>query len=536
MNIIRKLPAFTLILIFSGLNSAVYAIEKRCSLNLPNPVLVPNGTVDYEENGKQWTRYNLKVSNRKSYPYFPLKLCGYKDNSSPSWLHIYETGKKISGFCALSFGKDKIWFAKERRAPPPTSIYVQTYDPICQEYYTSNRVKFDNPVVDVDCEEGLSMKDAIATVNPKGTINVGGGTCNETEPLVIPKAKEGITLAGSVDGRTVIDGGGRDIPLLTIKGTKNVTITNLTFRNSGKEGIVYTDQASGKLFNVAAQDNNEGIVIDKRSVVKFHGVNASNNDSVGIRISNGSRARFMELAQTENQCREPDEQLPDLLIAKSIVKIPPVPLVRSLSLVRSLPIVKSIHPCYVVASNNGRKLGSDGDRDDTKNLVSGILVDGAFTTAGSENNADSEIIEATSLEIDNCSVKLSGNQDAGLAIIGGATVTTEGATLIIEKNSDAGIIMSDASTLVLDSFPPDIQSKVESNFNLYGMDVDGSSITLKDRSEIGVRNNHESGAYFYFIQSLTCDSGAQFILSNNEPNVETDGIIPGNGERCITIN
>ena len=60
MNIIRNLPAFTLILIFSGLNSAVYAYHgddvhraDNCKLDLPNPVLVPDGTEDYEANGKQ---------------------------------------------------------------------------------------------------------------------------------------------------------------------------------------------------------------------------------------------------------------------------------------------------------------------------------------------------------------------------------------------------------------------------------------------------------------------------------------------------
>ena len=130
--------------------------------------------------------------------------------------------------------------------------------------------------------------------------------------------------------------------------------------------------------------------------------------------------------------------------------------------------------------------------------------------------------------------EMAGNQGTGLEIINGGNVTTRGATLIIEGNSSEGIYMSDASTLELNSFPPDIQSKVESNFNLYGMGVEESSIILNDKSEVGVRNNTENGAYFFDIQSLTCDSEAKFIFSNNDPNIEIEGVIPDNGKDCIT--
>ena len=368
-------------------------------------------------------------------------------------------------------------------------------------------------------------------------------------------------MSGSKHALTVIDGGGKKIPVLTIKGTKNVTITNLTFRNGGKEGILFTDHASGKLIKVIAHNTNEGIVIDGKSHVKLDNVIASDNNSLGIRVANGSRARFMELERTENQCSDPDVKLNNLLEAQSVLTIQPIvktlfldkvqpflktepieiqPVLKTFSFLNPTPPTASdtlfsmintisastTQPCFVVASNNGIEQPGYG-----------IVVDGDLSSA------DIPAGTSTKLEIDNCSVNLSGkdersemagNQGTGLEIINGGNVTTRGATLIIEGNSFEGIYMSDASTLELNSFSPEIQSKIESNSNNSGIEMFDSSLILYDKSEFGVRNNTENGAFFSEIQSLTCDSETQFIISNNDPNVEIEGVIPEDGEDCIT--
>ena len=114
---------------------------------LPNPVLVFIGQEQYEANGKQGIRYRYAVDNFASYPSElfaaapELPPCGQNTKSARTWVDVYEQGgKRLNGFCA--FGKpddlNKIWFAVEGAAVPPSWVYIELNDRKTNTKYKSN--------------------------------------------------------------------------------------------------------------------------------------------------------------------------------------------------------------------------------------------------------------------------------------------------------------------------------------------------------------------------------------------------------------
>jgi hypothetical protein len=121
----------------------------QCLNGLPNPVLVFAGSEDYEANGQQWTRYSLQVDNRGQFPdeLFTaapdLPPCGANSNAARTWVDIFSNDNtRLYGFCALSTANDldSLWFATQRGATPPASVYMTLQDRRCGTTYTSNPV------------------------------------------------------------------------------------------------------------------------------------------------------------------------------------------------------------------------------------------------------------------------------------------------------------------------------------------------------------------------------------------------------------
>lgn len=114
---------------------------------LPNPVLLFTGQEPYETGGKQWIRYKYTVVNRTDYPNDmfaaapDLPPCGTNTKSARTWVDVYNSsGKKLYGFCALgkSNDLDKLWFALEKDAVPPSWVYVEMNDRKTNTKYKSN--------------------------------------------------------------------------------------------------------------------------------------------------------------------------------------------------------------------------------------------------------------------------------------------------------------------------------------------------------------------------------------------------------------
>ncbi len=135
----------------------------NCYLSTPDPVLVFEGTEDYEANGQLWTRYLLTVTNWADYPDEMFELttdlgaCGLNDNPSRSWVDIFTADdSRIYGFCALeeSTNLQNIWFAVPRGDCPPEQIYIEIDDRRCEITYTSNLVPIIGDItgtVSADC-------------------------------------------------------------------------------------------------------------------------------------------------------------------------------------------------------------------------------------------------------------------------------------------------------------------------------------------------------------------------------------------------
>jgi len=114
---------------------------------LPNPVLYFTGSEYYSADGKDWTRYKFAVDNSTAYPDAlfaaapTLPPCGTNTNSSRTWVDIFDhRGKRLYGFCALGSASNlnKIWFAVERDAIPPSYVYIEMNDRQTSTKYKSN--------------------------------------------------------------------------------------------------------------------------------------------------------------------------------------------------------------------------------------------------------------------------------------------------------------------------------------------------------------------------------------------------------------
>lgn len=119
----------------------------RAAHVLPNPVLYFKGQEPYATGGKSYMRYTYGVLNAKEYPAAmfaaapDLPPCGSNAKASRTWVDIYDqSGKRLYGFCAL--GKtddlDKLWFALETDALPPSWIYIELNDRATDTKYKSN--------------------------------------------------------------------------------------------------------------------------------------------------------------------------------------------------------------------------------------------------------------------------------------------------------------------------------------------------------------------------------------------------------------
>jgi hypothetical protein len=114
---------------------------------LPNPVLFIKKTELVEIQGSKYMRYYFDVANKDAFPAEmfaaapKLPACGRNNNSSRTWVDIYEqNGKRLNGFCAL--GKpddlDGIWFSLEADIVPPSWIYIELTDRQTETKYKSN--------------------------------------------------------------------------------------------------------------------------------------------------------------------------------------------------------------------------------------------------------------------------------------------------------------------------------------------------------------------------------------------------------------
>lgn len=137
------------------LRGVVYGGVAKALAELPVPLVTLNSTESYTVRGKTFTRYKLSVENLIEYPselFNPapeLPPCGLNNNSSRTWVHIYNAinNQYIYGFCALPSPQslDSIWFAVEQGQIPPQLVYVSLIDRETNRSYRSNRVQIPNP-------------------------------------------------------------------------------------------------------------------------------------------------------------------------------------------------------------------------------------------------------------------------------------------------------------------------------------------------------------------------------------------------------
>ena len=118
--------------------------------SIPKPELILSGTEEYEASGQHWVRYELAIANWTAFPpelFEPapdLPPCGLNTSSSRTWVEIFNAkdDSYIYGFCALSSPESltSIWFAVEKGAKPPETVYVVLMDRKNETAYRSNSI------------------------------------------------------------------------------------------------------------------------------------------------------------------------------------------------------------------------------------------------------------------------------------------------------------------------------------------------------------------------------------------------------------
>jgi hypothetical protein len=153
MNFKTRTKASLFLLILSILmtaNQAALSATVTAQSVLPNPVAILLSPAYFEQGGKQWTRYNLMVTNYEIYPNTMfaaapnLPPCGQNTKASRTWVEIMDqSGKRLYGFCALGTNTDltKLWFALESDIIPPSWVYVVLNDRQTGKTYKSNLVE-----------------------------------------------------------------------------------------------------------------------------------------------------------------------------------------------------------------------------------------------------------------------------------------------------------------------------------------------------------------------------------------------------------
>lgn len=153
MNFKTRTKASVFLLILAMLmmaNQAALSATVASQSMLPNPVTILLAPAFYEQDGKQWKRYNLMVFNYEVYPneMFAaapnLPPCGQNTKASRTWVEIMDqSGKRLYGFCALGTNTDltKLWFALEADIIPPSWVYVVLNDRQTGKTYKSNLVE-----------------------------------------------------------------------------------------------------------------------------------------------------------------------------------------------------------------------------------------------------------------------------------------------------------------------------------------------------------------------------------------------------------
>ncbi len=142
------------------------------------------------------------------------------------------------------------------------------------------------PVVEVDCDAGDSLADALAEYSGDTTFNIRG-TC--LEQLVI--THNGVTIDGG--GSAVLDGAGFEGPVVHVIGARNVAIRDITVQN-GEQGILVERLSTVTLEDIVSRRNSSHGVEVIQSHVVATDLRSHDNDRVGLIVNRNSEVRLTD--------------------------------------------------------------------------------------------------------------------------------------------------------------------------------------------------------------------------------------------------
>lgn len=136
------------------------------------------------------------------------------------------------------------------------------------------------PTIQVDCNVGQSVQEALRVVPAGSTIQLSG-TCNEA----ITITTDDVTLDGQ--GSAVIDGEGLEADAVTVDAARNVVITGLTVRNGDRGIFVFNDAVLAIRDSVVEGSDSHAIEVIHAKVDVTNHV-SRNNGRAGLIVNRNS--------------------------------------------------------------------------------------------------------------------------------------------------------------------------------------------------------------------------------------------------------
>ena len=159
----------------------------------------------------------------------------------------------------------------------------------------------DDKIIQVNCDHGKTLKQALHKADPGDTIRVTG-TCHErvtitTDRITLDGGGSAV-LDGSGGGPTVFDG------VVTIDGARGVTIKGFTIQNSPSWGILGGGGAAFAVKDTTMQDNGTGGIFLNSSSVEVTDVVVQHSGAHRHRRTKQFDGRFQGQRQQHRECFE----------------------------------------------------------------------------------------------------------------------------------------------------------------------------------------------------------------------------------------
>jgi Right handed beta helix region len=373
----------------------------------------------------------------------------------------------------------------------PTIVEVQLRD----TYQIDTPLKTEAPKlpVHVNCDAGESLPEVFPPV-PGGILRITG-KCKGT--FFVPKDIAEAALVGVE--QTEISGEGKPGAVITIDGSRDVVIKNVTVRD-GLDGIVTRSGASARFINVSAVENDDdGFEFVEASEVQCIDCLASRNGGDGFYILRSPLTNFLGHTVSALNNQNGIKLLEATAVFGEFHRHTPTDRPKMRAMTRQLQVDDT--PCEGIEEEVGViEIKDPNDLNDPNpyaryhcsgainfNAQEGVLSiggrlyigPGCRVNANGNSSAGISLTWSSRVDIYKARVKALSNALSGFEVADSSLLCTDGSTVRVLTNGNDGIRVQDASNVYVDSKPRSSKDSAicSKNNTQIGLAVLGSTVS-----------------------------------------------------------